>query len=224
MHPHFKFRHHSPHQGGRGMGGGGHHEGGHPHDKSPNAETGDAGHMAHRSQPGHAGRHGQGGPNFERGNGRRERMFEAGALKLVVLYLLAAQARHGYDLIRAIGELAGGDYTPSPGTIYPTLNLLEDMGLVQATEPASARKQYTLTAAGTAELAEQAQAVQAIMARLAQGKAHADRRRVPELQRAMDNLKNALRLRFDGQAAPDQATVQRVAAILDQAAIEIERA
>jgi DNA-binding PadR family transcriptional regulator len=191
MHRYFTFRHHSPHQGGRGMGG---------------------------------GHHGRGAPDSDRANGRRERMFEAGALKLVVLHLLAEQARHGYDLIRAIGELAGGGYAPSPGTIYPTLNLLEDMGLVQATEPAGARKQYTLTAAGTTELAEQAQAVQAILGRLAQGKAHADRRRVPELQRAMDNLKNALRLRFDSQTAPDQDTVQRVAAILDQAAIDIGRA
>jgi DNA-binding PadR family transcriptional regulator len=194
MHPSFRFTHHSPHHAGRGFGGGG-------------------------------GRHeGRGGFDTERGQGRRERIFETGALKLVVLHLLARQPSHGYDLIRAIGELVGGDYTPSPGTIYPTLTLLEDMGLAQATELEGGRKQYALTAAGAAHLAEQADTVQAILAKLAQGKSHADRRRVPELQRAMDNLKTALRLRFDSATPPDQDAIQRIAAVIDQAALDIERA
>jgi hypothetical protein len=65
------------------------------------------------------------------GGGRRgrrtRRMFESGELRLVLLKLIADEPRHGYDLIRAIEELTGGEYAPSPGVVYPTLTLLQDM-------------------------------------------------------------------------------------------------
>ena len=67
-----------------------------------------------------------------RGRGRRaRRMFESGELRLVLLKLIADEPRHGYDLIRAIEELTGGEYAPSPGVVYPTLTLLQDMGLIE---------------------------------------------------------------------------------------------
>jgi hypothetical protein len=69
----------------------------------------------------------RGGP---RGSGRR-RMFESGQLRLVLLKLIADQPRHGYDLIRAIEEMTHGSYAPSPGVVYPTLTLLQDMGLIE---------------------------------------------------------------------------------------------
>ena len=59
------------------------------------------------------------------------RMFESGELRLVLLKLIAEQPRHGYDLIRAIEEMTGGEYAPSPGVVYPTLTLLQDMGLIE---------------------------------------------------------------------------------------------
>ena len=58
-------------------------------------------------------------------------MFEGGELRLVLLKLIADEPRHGYDLIRAIEELTGGEYAPSPGVVYPTLTLLQDMGLIE---------------------------------------------------------------------------------------------
>ena len=58
-------------------------------------------------------------------------MFESGELRLVLLKLIADEPRHGYDLIRAIEELTGGEYAPSPGVVYPTLTLLQDMGLIE---------------------------------------------------------------------------------------------
>ena len=71
----------------------------------------------------------------ENGWGRRgrrsRRMFESGELRLVLLKLIVDEPRHGYDLIRAIEELTGGEYAPSPGVIYPTLTLLQDMGLIE---------------------------------------------------------------------------------------------
>ena len=62
-----------------------------------------------------------------RGGGRR-RMFDGGELRLVILALIAQKPRHGYEVIKALGERVGGEYSPSPGVVYPTLTLLEDMG------------------------------------------------------------------------------------------------
>ncbi len=70
------------------------------------------------------GRHG--GP----GRGRR-RMFEGGELRLVLSKLIVDEPRHGYDLIRAVEDMTGGQYAPSPGVVYPTLTLLQDMGLIE---------------------------------------------------------------------------------------------
>jgi hypothetical protein len=71
------------------------------------------------------GRHGRGG---------RRRVFDAGELRLVLLRLIADQPRHGYDLIRAVEELTHGSYAPSPGVVYPTLTMLQDMGLIRENE------------------------------------------------------------------------------------------
>src|ERR1700684_3168633 len=68
------------------------------------------------------GRHG-----FGR-HGRPDRVFEQGDLRLVLLKLIADKPRHGYELIKAVEEAVGGAYAPSPGVVYPTLTLLEDMG------------------------------------------------------------------------------------------------
>src|SRR3954468_7189256 len=64
-----------------------------------------------------------GSPGWGRGRGRRP-VVESGELRLVLLKLIADEPRHGYDLIRAIEELTGGEYAPSPGVVYPTLTLL----------------------------------------------------------------------------------------------------
>jgi hypothetical protein len=68
-----------------------------------------------------------GDENWSGRRGRRSRrMFESGELRLVLLKLIADEPRHGYDLIRAIEALTGGEYAPSPGVVYPTLTLLQD--------------------------------------------------------------------------------------------------
>ena len=59
---------------------------------------------------------------------RRGPMFEKGALKYLMLDLVGIKPRHGYDIIRELEESSGGCYSPSPGTIYPTLQMLEDVG------------------------------------------------------------------------------------------------
>src|SRR5689334_24509070 len=85
---------------------------------------------------------------------RTRRMFESGELRLVLLKLIADEPRHGYDLIRAIEELTHGAYAPSPGVVYPTLTLLEDMGHIAETQSGGSRKAYAATPEGKIHLEE----------------------------------------------------------------------
>src|SRR6478752_5873653 len=84
------------------------------------------------------------------GRGRRRRMFDGEELRLVLLKLIADQPRHGYDLIRDIEERTGGAYAPSPGVIYPTLTMLDDMGLIEEQKSEGAKKLFAITNAGQA--------------------------------------------------------------------------
>src|SRR5512146_901555 len=74
-------------------------------------------------------RHGGFG-GFGAWGGFRERMFEKGDLKFVIIQLLAEKQRHGYEIIRDLEGSLGGFYSPSPGAVYPTLQMLEDLGYV----------------------------------------------------------------------------------------------
>ena len=65
---------------------------------------------------------------------RKFRLFEKGDLKYVILDLLKDKPSHGYEIIRALEERFHGFYSPSAGSIYPTLQLLEDMGHVKSSE------------------------------------------------------------------------------------------
>ena len=155
------------------------------------------------------------------GRGGRERMFEQGGLKLVVLHLLQERPRHGYEIIKAIEELAGGEYSPSPGVIYPTLTLLEELG--QATvEETAGRKQYGIAPAGSAVLDAERVALARMLERLGSAGSVADARRAPELQRSIQGFKTALHLRLsrDGQ---DPQVLRKIADAIDRAAVEIER-
>jgi DNA-binding PadR family transcriptional regulator len=177
------------------------------------------------------GWHGNWGPfsfdfESESGRGRRgrrsRRMFESGELRLVLLKLIADQPRHGYDLIRAIEELTGGEYAPSPGVVYPTLTLLQDMGLIEEAAGEGARKPFQITEAGTAHLAENQEEADELIARL-QGLAPRDEQNAgPAIGRAIKNLMTALSHRV-GRDGLDDELLHEIAAILDEAAQRIER-
>jgi DNA-binding PadR family transcriptional regulator len=149
-------------------------------------------------------------------------MFEHGDLKLVVLNLLHASPSHGYEIIKAIETLAGGDYSPSPGVIYPTLTLLEEIGYVTVTQELEGRKQYGITAAGSAHLVTQHEALQRILARIESAGTVADAHRAPELQRALQNFRTALHFRLS-RGPLDAPGVRKIADVIDRAAVEIER-
>ena len=174
----------------------------------------------------HHGRHprdGRGVDGRERPSGRgRERLFEQGDLRLVVLAMLDEKPRHGYEIIKAIEELAGGEYSPSPGVIYPTLTLLEELGQATVTLEQGGRKQYGITADGKAVLASQPEMLERIRGRLNSAGSVADARRAPELQRAMQNFKTALHFRLSrGELEP--VALRKITEAIDRAAVEIER-
>src|SRR5271170_876970 len=161
------------------------------------------------------GRHGGG---FERSEGR---MFDGGELRLVILALVAEKPRYGYEVIKELGERVGGEYSPSPGVVYPTLTMLEEMGYASASQDPQGRKLYTLTPEGEKILADNKAQIDAIFARFGES----DEGRFAgfiSVKRAMLNLRAALRLRLRGRAATPQQ-IQAIADALDAAAKAIER-
>lgn len=160
-----------------------------------------------------------------RGEGRRRR-FAGAELRLVLLKLIADQPRHGYELIKALEELTDGAYAPSPGTVYPTLSLLEDEGAIaEATgDTDGKRKAFEVTEAGRAELTEKAEEVESLMARLAELGSRRERERGhwPELWRAMTNLGSVLKNRMR-PGGLDADAIREIVDIIDDAAKRIER-
>jgi DNA-binding PadR family transcriptional regulator len=101
---------------------------------------------------GRRGPFGEGGPRGPFGEGRR--FFGRGDVKFALLELLRGRPMHGYEIMKALEEKSGGFYTPSAGTIYPTLQMLADRGFVTVQE-AEGKKTYAITDEGRAFLAEQ---------------------------------------------------------------------
>ena len=96
--------------------------------------------------------------------GRRSRFFESGEIRLAILSLLSEGPKHGYQLMKEMAERSGGVYKASAGSVYPTLQQLEDEGLVEAAL-LTGRRVYTLTPAGRAELERDPDAVRRIWER-----------------------------------------------------------
>ena len=157
-----------------------------------------------------------------RGPGRGRRMFDGGELRLVLLGLIAEQPRHGYDLIREIEARTGGAYAPSPGVVYPTITMLDDMGMIEERKAEGAKKQFAVTSAGEALLAERAEEVAALFARLAEVGAERQRTDGGPIRRAMSNLRQVLHQRLNEDDI-DADRLHEVAALLDEAAQKIER-
>jgi DNA-binding PadR family transcriptional regulator len=160
------------------------------------------------------GRHGRGG--------RARRMFDSGELRLVLLKLIADQPRHGYDLIRAIEEMTGGAYAPSPGVVYPTLTMLQDMGHIEEQAAEGSRKAFAATAEGQAYLAERAEEADALIARLTGLGDEKKKAGGAPIGRAVGNLLSALWHRVTREDT-EEDRLHEIAAILDEAAQRIER-
>lgn len=157
----------------------------------------------------------------ERGHGGRgRRMFGGDELRLILLKLIEESPRHGYDLIREIEARSNGAYAPSPGVVYPTLTMLDDMDLIAEQKSEGAKKQFGITEAGTAHLAEKAEEVAALFERLAQLGERQARTSGGPVRRAMHNLKTVL---MTSAMEGDADRLHAIAEILDDAARKIER-
>ena len=156
------------------------------------------------------------------GGGRGRRMFDGGELRLVLLKLIADEPRHGYDLIREIEQLTGGAYAPSPGVVYPTLTLLDEMGQIEEQRSEGAKKRFAVTDEGRAHLAEKQAEVDALIARLTELGAHRERSDRGPVRRAMGNLSQAIANRV-GRGDFSDDTLHDIAALIDEVAQKIER-
>jgi DNA-binding PadR family transcriptional regulator len=188
-----------------------HHAHRHSHDDFARGDT---------SQEGRRGRHGH---RHEHGHGRgRSRVFDYGELRLVILALIAERPRHGYEIIKAIEDRLGGAYVPSPGVVYPSLSMLEDLGHVAVAAAEGGRKLHTITDAGRAWLESNAPALKAVFARMDEVSHAPNNNPPPAILRAMENVKLALRMRLSERAVtPEEA--DNIAAALDAAATHISR-
>ncbi len=189
----------------------------HDHDHHGHGRRFARGHDHDHDDHHHFGRH--------RGGGRSGlgRFFAHGDLRLVILNLIAEKPRHGYEIIKAIEERVAGAYSPSPGVIYPTLTLLEELGYVTVGAAGdSGKKLHEITEQGRAFLEANRPALDGLLARMTEaGRTHGSGS-APQIIRAMENLKLALRLRLTRGALSDEQA-STVAAALDAAANAVER-
>jgi DNA-binding PadR family transcriptional regulator len=165
---------------------------------------------------GHGRGHGHDGGGF----GRRRGLYDSDELRLVLLSLIAEKPRHGYDLIKEIEERSGGTYAPSPGVIYPTLTMLQDMGHIVESDAAGTRKVYAVTQEGTAHLAQNKEQADELVARMAELKS-AQKGDTAPVRRAMRNLYAALAEKL--VRADSDETMHKIAALLDETTQKIER-
>ena len=162
---------------------------------------------------------GERGP--KRGRGRRQ-MFEAGEIKFVILRLLREKPRHGYEVIKALEERMAGCYTPSPGTVYPTLQMLEDQGYVRGVE-AEGKKVYEITPEGIKYLDEHRDMLDEIIDRVRETVQDFTGGAIGELQGEFARLARGT-FRHAWRRGPDDPAVRRVVEILKQAADDVEKA
>lgn len=147
-------------------------------------------------------------------------MFAAGDLRYVILQLISEKPSHGYEIIKSIQERLGGTYAPSPGIVYPMLTMLEEMGWASSVTEGT-RKLYSITEEGSKALAENKAVVEALFARMDRVRAQYASQRPQQIERAVENLRMALRLKM-GSLTTEQ--IHAITDILDEATKQIERA
>lgn len=156
------------------------------------------------------------------GGGRRQRFFGHGELRLVILDILTRNASHGYELIKEIENMTQGNYTPSPGVIYPTLDFLQDQTFITITEEETGRKKIAITLAGQHWLDENLEHLENIQLRIKARCVGFQLRTNPQMKRALDNFKAVLDLRVN-QGEISDAQLKQIIGVIDRAALEISQ-
>ena len=153
--------------------------------------------------------------------GRAARLFEQGDLKYVILRLLEERPRHGYDIIKELESRFGGSYAPSPGTVYPTLTMLEDLGYARVVPEAGGKKIYEITDEGRQHLAEHSGTVDDIFARIARFVEGLTDTPMTELNQAFQRVARTT-YKTATSRIREKETVEKIRDILRRAADEIE--
>jgi DNA-binding PadR family transcriptional regulator len=148
------------------------------------------------------------------------RMFDQGDLKFVILRLLDEKPRHGYEIIKDLGERFGGMYSPSPGTVYPTLTMLEDLGYARARPEDNGKKIYEITDEGRAYLAENQPQIDDIFGRIAEFANNIFGEPMMEVHRGFKDVGRAIYASKTSTRSAEQ--IKKIKEILDRAASEID--
>ena len=166
---------------------------------------------------------GGGGPARGRPHwrGRAARLFEQGDLKYVILRLLEEKPRHGYEIIKELESRFGGSYAPSPGTVYPTLTMLEDLGFARVVPEEGGKKIYEITDEGRKHLAEHSGTVNDIFDRIARFVSGFTDEPMMELNQSFQRLARAT-FKTATSHISDKEKIQRLRDIIQRAAEEIE--
>jgi DNA-binding PadR family transcriptional regulator len=151
---------------------------------------------------------------------RRHQVFESGEVKYVILRLLEEKPRHGYEIMKALEERLEGWYTPSPGTVYPTLQLLEDQGYVRAVET-EGKRVYHITPEGTAFLHEHREFTDDIFDRVRDMVGGFAAGGMAEVNLAFARLARQT-YGTAWRRGPESPVLERMAEVLKKAAAEIE--
>ncbi len=166
---------------------------------------------------------GTGGPRGRHWKGRSGRLFEQGDLKYVILRLLEEKPRHGYEIIKELEGRFGGSYVPSPGTVYPTLTMLEDLGYARAVPEEGGKKVYEITDEGRKYLAEHSTTVDDIFERIARFVEGFTDTPMMELNQAFQRLARSTYKTATGHIG-EKEMLERLRDIIRRAADEVEAA
>jgi len=154
--------------------------------------------------------------HFERGH--HSRLFEKGDLKFVILDLLKDKPSHGYEIIRALEDRFHGFYSPSAGSVYPTLQLLEDMGYVRSSEQ-DGKKIYTITEAGKEFLKERSETMDKIKAHMHDWSCAGSHGEMHEIMHEMGHLAKSVARKA---RHTDKEKLLRIREIISRAESEID--
>jgi DNA-binding PadR family transcriptional regulator len=145
---------------------------------------------------------------------------ERGEVRWLVLEAIEGEPKHGYAIIQAIAERSRGAYKPSPGSIYPLLQMLEEMELVECTAEGQ-RKLYSLTEAGRAELDERREEIEQSWSRLGGDFGWTEAFDFHSLGRRVRRTMRAIRMGVRrGRIGPEE--IRRIKSIFDQALGDVE--